>query len=110
MSQELIRNLGNLTPKPIEVNKKTEVPKKGAQSIFGEALSPKFGDIVEKSSVLFNENPEAKVMRRNERLRKEMEEREQKPTLEDEIIDAFILIGDGIKKGVKSLFSKEQIV
>ena len=30
--------------------------------------------------------------------------------LEDEIIDAFILIGDGIKKGVKSLFSKEQIV
>ncbi|OGH99517.1 MAG: hypothetical protein A2104_02500 [Candidatus Melainabacteria bacterium GWF2_32_7] len=107
-NEELLRGLVSTTSVANGINKKEEVSKKSTSSIFGDNFPPKFENIFEKSSEIFGEFNETRQLKRNERLRKEMEERELKPTIEDEILDAFINVGKSIKKGVKSLFSKDQ--
>jgi len=77
-------------------------------SIFDKGKSPGFEQLVQKSSSMFKEFNKDLQIKRDERIRKEMEDRNNQPEIEDEIIEAFQSAGKGIVKGIKAFFGNKQ--
>ena len=104
---ELIRDFGKNSSMPIGV-KRTETAQNTNNSIFGGKLSPKIEELVDKGNKIYENFNNDFQIKRDERIRKEMEEKNLKPDIDSELIDMFIGFGKDIKNKINSLFGKKE--